>query len=62
MNLLDQTIEKKIHRTIMPAVLSGEYQKAQDGMSHVLDELHASIPDSKRISHGIVYTVKLLSE
>jgi len=61
-NLLDQTIEKKIYRTIIPAVLSGENQRAQDGMSHVLDELHASVPDSKRISHGIVYTVKLLSE
>jgi len=61
-NTLDQTIEKKIHRTIIPAVLNGEYKKAQDGMSHVLDELHARIPDSKRISYGIVYTVKLLSE
>ena len=63
MNILDQTFEKKIHRTIMPAVRSGESERAQDGISHVLDELHARIPDSKRISYGIVYTtVKLLSE
>lgn len=62
MNILDQTFEKKIYRTIIPAILNGEYQKAQDGMSYVLDELHARIPDSERISYGVVYTVKLLSE
>ncbi len=36
--------------------------RGSGSISDILDELYRSIPDSKRISYGRVYTIKLLSE
>jgi 3-methyladenine DNA glycosylase AlkC len=62
MNILDQNIENKIHDEIIPAVLQGRYESADEGIAAALDELYTNIPDNKRISYGIVHTIKVLSE
>ena len=43
-------------------VLQGRYLGADEGIGATLDELYAHIPDNKRISYGIVHTIKVLSE
>ena len=62
MNILDQSIENKIQDEIIPAVLKGRYLGAAKGIGATLDELYTHIPDNKRISYGIVHTIKVLSE
>ncbi len=62
MNILDQSIENKIQDEIIPTVLKGRYLGAAKGIGATLDELYAQIPANKRISYGIVHTIKVLSE
>ena len=62
MKLLTTEIEKKIHRDIIKSLLREEYDSAIRNISEILDELYANIPDNKRISYGIVHTIKVLSE
>jgi 3-methyladenine DNA glycosylase AlkC len=62
MKILDDEIEKKIQNDIIDSVLQKEYDLAIRSISIILGELYASIPDTKRISYGRVYTIKVLSE
>ena len=62
MNLLTPVIEEKVQSGIIAAIGRKEYHKAPRQISEILVELHASIPDQKRVSFGIVYTIKVLSE
>ena len=62
MNLLTDKLESTIQETILVPALRGEYARAVSAISPVLDELHANIPEKKRISYGITHTVKVLAE
>jgi 3-methyladenine DNA glycosylase AlkC len=62
MNILTPDIEKKIESGIIARVVQKQYHQASRRISDILSELYASIPDRNRISYGIVYTVKILSE
>jgi hypothetical protein len=62
MNLLTPAIEEKVQSSIIDSIGRKEYHQASRQISEILVELHASIPDKKRVSYGIVYTIKVLGE
>lgn len=55
---------KDLVRTDLVAgtIRQGDYRQACRQISDALAGLHASIPDERRLSCGIVYTIKVLSE
>jgi 3-methyladenine DNA glycosylase AlkC len=62
MNILTPAIKEKIQAGILDSITRKEYHQASRQISDVLAELYASIPDRNRVSHGTVYTIKVLSE
>ena len=62
MRILNDQTEGRIQDEIVNSILRGDYDSAIGSISDILDEFYRSIPDSKRISYGRVYTIKLLSE
>jgi 3-methyladenine DNA glycosylase AlkC len=62
MKILTAEIERRIQRDIIDSVLQGKYDSAIKSIPIIVDELYANIPDSKRVSYGIVHVVKVLSE
>ncbi|HUV52948.1 MAG TPA: hypothetical protein VMW64_07720 [Dehalococcoidia bacterium] len=61
MEILDDKIEKRIQRDIIAPVLNDKYTLSIRNIAPIADELHANIPDNKRISYGIVHVIKTLS-
>jgi 3-methyladenine DNA glycosylase AlkC len=62
MKILNAEIERKIQEDVINPFLLGEYTLAMGNTAPIVDELHASIPENKRISYGIVHVIKTLSE
>jgi len=62
MEILNAEIERKIQKDVINPFLRGEYPLAMGNIASIVDELHANIPDNKRISYGIVHVIKTLSE
>ena len=62
MDILNNEIKLRIESDIIATALREEYDTAINGITGVLDELHDRIPESKRISYGRVFTVRVLSE
>ena len=62
MKILNDGIEKKIQNDIINIILQQKYDLAIRNISNIINELYANIPDNKRISYGIVHTIKVLSE
>ncbi len=62
MEILNDKLQKKIQSDIINIILQKEYGLAIRNISKTIDELYANIPDNKRISYGIVHTIKALSE
>jgi 3-methyladenine DNA glycosylase AlkC len=62
MELLDDKIITRIKSDITDRLLQGDYDSSIAGGSRVLGQLYDNIPDNKRISYGIVHTIKILSE
>ena len=62
MNIMTLAIEKKIQSHIIDNIRRNEYHQASREISDILDELYANIPEKNRISYGMVYTIKVLSE
>ncbi len=62
MKLLNEEIERRIDDSIVKALRCEEYGLAADAIPRVVDDVHANIPDNKRVSYGVVYAVKVLSE
>ena len=62
MELLNDKITRRIKSDIIDRISQGDYDSSILGISRVLDRLYDNIPDNKRISYGIVYTIKILSE
>ena len=61
MELLNDELRSKIQGDIVDRLLQGDYDSSITNISCVLGQMYDSIPDSKRISYGIVHTIKLLS-
>ena len=62
MKILNWEIEEAIENKIINRILKGQYDLAVNNIPRILDELYANIPSDKRISYGIVYAIKVLSE
>jgi hypothetical protein len=62
MNLLTPVVEEKVQSGIIARIRRKEYRQASRQIAEILVELHASIPDKKRVSYGIVYTINVLGE
>ena len=62
MKVLNEGIERRIDHSIVEALLRKDYDSAMSGVAQVVDDIHANIPDNKRVSYGIVYVIRVLSE
>jgi len=62
MEILTAKIERNIKRGIIDPVLQRDYDQAIKTIPHVVDELYDNFPDNKRISYGIVHTIKELRQ
>jgi hypothetical protein len=62
MELLNDKITTRIKSDIIDRILQGDYDSSVSNISIILGQLHDNIPDNKRISYGIVHTIKILSE
>jgi len=62
MKILNPEVERRIQKDAVNPLLQGKYDLAVEGITALVDELHANIPDNKRISYGIVHVIKTLSE
>jgi 3-methyladenine DNA glycosylase AlkC len=62
MNLLTDTLKLKIKNTINTSIINQDVKKSSSSLSNILDDLYETIPDSKRISYGRYYTIKVLSQ
>lgn len=61
MEILTEEIKKRISRELLRQILLKEFSSIGITISLVIDELYANIPANKRISYGIVHTVKVLA-
>lgn len=59
---MNDEIEKKIQTQIIKKIQEKEYDSTIEAIPQIIDALYANIPDNKRISYGIVHTVRVLSE
>ncbi len=62
MRLSGGRIEERIERDVVGPLLRNDVEAATRAIPHVLDDLYAAIPEKKRISFGVVHTIKVLSE
>jgi 3-methyladenine DNA glycosylase AlkC len=62
MELLNDKLTRKIKSDIVDRLSQGDYDSSISNISSVLGQLYDNIPDNKRISYGIVHTIKILSE
>jgi 3-methyladenine DNA glycosylase AlkC len=62
MNILTEEIKNEIRKGIVRDILQKEYDKASDRIAAIVLELRASIPVEKRISYGVVHSIRVLSE
>jgi len=62
MRLLDGDVEKRIDDSVIGPLRRREYGLAMHSIARVVGDVHANIPDSRRVSYGIVYAIRVLSE
>lgn len=62
MRIITDRIENEIKGDITRDIAGGRYASAADKLSAIVDRVRANIPESKRGSYGIVYSVKTVSE
>jgi 3-methyladenine DNA glycosylase AlkC len=62
MEILSTKIKDEINAKIINNILKRDYDLVTEHIPEIIDELHANIPDNKRISYGIVHTIKVLSQ
>jgi len=60
--LINPIVKEHIRSHILFPLLQSDYQAALQDMVEVLDQLYANIPDRKRVSFGVVFTIKVLAE
>ena len=62
MQILTRDIETRIQQDIIANALHHEYSLATIHVAEVLKELYDNIPENKRLSFGVVYTIQVLSK
>jgi len=62
MELLSDALIIRIQNDIIDRLLQNDYGSAISNISSILGQMHDTIPENKRISYGIVHTIKILSE
>lgn len=62
MNLLTETLARRIDDDILHPLRTERYTASASHIPPVLDELYANIPAKKRISYGRVYTIRGLAQ
>lgn len=62
MQILTRDIKKRIQQDIITNVLQNNHAQATKHVADILKELYDGIPENKRISFGIVYTIQVLSK
>jgi 3-methyladenine DNA glycosylase AlkC len=62
MELFDDLVNDEIRRDVIEAVLAMDFSSPLEAISTIQKQLHANIPEKKRISYGRYYTVKVLGE
>lgn len=62
MDLLTDGIKQLVAEKILPNFKNNNVPAASQGIEAALAALYAKIPDHKRISYGLVYTIKVLSQ
>lgn len=62
MELLSDELKSRIQSDIVDRLLQDDYDASIANISDILERLYDNIPDDKRISYGIVHTIKVLSE
>lgn len=62
MQLITNEIEKSIHELLTNINKKSDGLKSATQINSIIDKMYALIPENKRISYGIVHTVKLLSD
>ena len=62
MQILTRDIKKRIQQDIITNVLQNNHAQATKHVVDILKELYDCIPENKRISFGIVYTIQVLSK
>ncbi len=62
MNLLNNSIKERITQDLSNAITTNEFTPFVNNIPEFINELYKNIPEKKRISYGIVYTIKTLSK
>jgi 3-methyladenine DNA glycosylase AlkC len=62
MRVLNEEMERIIDGSIIEFLRRSEYGLAMGSIPRVVDDVHANIPDNKRVSYSIVYATRVLSE
>jgi len=62
LQIINNDLKTKIKNDIIDNTLQGKYAQAIAHVSNVLGELYDNIPENKRVSFGIVYTIQVLSK
>lgn len=62
MRVLREEIERRTDASVVECLRRGDYGLAMDAIPQMVDDIHANIPDNKRVSYGIVFAIKVLSE
>ncbi len=62
MKLLNDALKNRIQQDITANLLQKNYTSAIAHVPAILKELYSNIPDNKRVSFGIVYTIQELSK
>ena len=61
MNIFDEKVDSRIQKELIDPIRQGEFNTFES-IGSIPDDLYANIPDSKRISYGRYYTVKVLGQ
>jgi 3-methyladenine DNA glycosylase AlkC len=62
MEILTKKIKNEIQTDIINHIQKQNYNSSAENIPKIIDALHANIPDNKRISYGIVHTIKVLCQ
>jgi len=62
MQLLTTSLTQKIQSEVVENLQHQDFQRATQAITEILAEMYANIPANKRISYGVVYTIKQLTD
>ena len=60
MKLITSAIKSQIENVVIEKIQRSDFLSASNGIEEIVDEMYRNIPQNKRISYGIVHTVKEL--